>query len=311
MLSPRARLPTPLFPEGQHASPPPSPPSEGAKQLTSPEWVKAWRSFKAFGDALIYAFFQALNPWPCSNHALTPFNYQHNRYDSVEHAYLAMQAIAYQLPSVAAEILSPKYANLPKFVKTYFSKHAAVKQARQNNALKRNWTSRKPYIMRQLVLAKFEQNPEAAQALMQTKDSFMVEASPDMYWGCGHRPNSPSLYDGPANQRWGRNQLGRILMKVRDLLRARYTAQARAALPMQEGLVAYAVNREDQPLPIVPLSLPPGYAALPPLVPCSGSDRVPIQKENAPPIAGFQWQPYFGGRDEPLQPSLPGCSTWA
>ncbi len=75
--------------------------------------------------------------------------------------------------------------------------------------LRRDWESVKVSVMRDAVLAKFEQHDDLRHLLLDTGDAKLVEHTEnDDYWGDGG--------DGS-----GRNMLGRILMEVRDTLRAR------------------------------------------------------------------------------------------
>jgi len=75
--------------------------------------------------------------------------------------------------------------------------------------LRRDWESVKVNVMRDAVLAKFEQHPELADLLLSTGEAKLVEhTANDAYWGDGG--------DGG-----GRNMLGRILMQVRSQLAAR------------------------------------------------------------------------------------------
>ena len=65
---------------------------------------------------------------------------------------------------------------------------------------------------------KFRQNTEIGQALMDTGDKILVEASPyDTVWGIGLRPDDPRALD-EANW-YGQNLLGKALMQVRNSLR--------------------------------------------------------------------------------------------
>lgn len=74
--------------------------------------------------------------------------------------------------------------------------------------LRRDWESVKDGIMREAVLAKFTQHADIRAVLLATGDAVIVEDSPtDDYWGCG-------AHGG------GKNKLGRILMSVREELRA-------------------------------------------------------------------------------------------
>lgn len=78
--------------------------------------------------------------------------------------------------------------------------------------LRKDWEQIKIQVMRSIVEAKFAQNPELAQKLLDTGDAYLEEGNTwgDRIWGTvnGH----------------GANNLGKILMAVRDNLRlAKYT----------------------------------------------------------------------------------------
>lgn len=74
--------------------------------------------------------------------------------------------------------------------------------------LRPDWEAVKDGVMRTAVRAKFRQHPELRELLLATGDATIVEHTErDAYWGDGG--------DGS-----GRNMLGRILMEVRDELRA-------------------------------------------------------------------------------------------
>jgi hypothetical protein len=73
--------------------------------------------------------------------------------------------------------------------------------------LRRDWESVKVAVMHEAVRAKFSQHPELRAILLATGDARLVEHTEhDDYWGDGG--------DGR-----GRNELGRILMRVREELR--------------------------------------------------------------------------------------------
>ena len=66
--------------------------------------------------------------------------------------------------------------------------------------------------------AKFEQHPELIKALLATGDSIMAEASPkDAIWGIGI--DAAAAARTPMAQWPGRNQLGKVLMELRDEFR--------------------------------------------------------------------------------------------
>lgn len=74
--------------------------------------------------------------------------------------------------------------------------------------LRRDWESAKVGVMREAVEAKFRQHAELGALLLATEDAKLIEHTEnDDYWGDGG--------DGR-----GRNELGRILMAVRERLRS-------------------------------------------------------------------------------------------
>jgi ribA/ribD-fused uncharacterized protein len=71
-----------------------------------------------------------------------------------------------------------------------------------------DWSEVKDDVMRRAVLRKFSANKDIQDVLLSTGDAILIENAPgDYYWGCGS--------DGT-----GMNMLGRILMEVREQLRA-------------------------------------------------------------------------------------------
>jgi N-glycosidase YbiA len=72
--------------------------------------------------------------------------------------------------------------------------------------LREDWESVKDDVMREAVLAKFQQHPALVSLLLSTGDAELIEHTVnDAYWGDGG--------DGK-----GRNMLGKILMETRDKL---------------------------------------------------------------------------------------------
>lgn len=88
-------------------------------------------------------------------------------------------------------------------------KNAANMGRSRDRPLRADWEQVKDDLMRQAVLRKFETHADIGEVLLSTGDELIVENAPgDYYWGCGA--------DGS-----GKNMLGLILMKVRQILRAR------------------------------------------------------------------------------------------
>ncbi len=73
--------------------------------------------------------------------------------------------------------------------------------------IRSDWEEVKQNIMEKAVLIKFQTHFDLQKILLETGEEIIIENSPrDYYWGCGK--------DGT-----GRNELGKILMKVRAKLR--------------------------------------------------------------------------------------------
>ena len=73
--------------------------------------------------------------------------------------------------------------------------------------LRLGWESVKRDVMKGVIRAKFEQNPELREKLLATGDAELIEGNhwDDTYWGVCHNK--------------GRNELGKILVNVRSELR--------------------------------------------------------------------------------------------
>lgn len=84
---------------------------------------------------------------------------------------------------------------------------AAAKKLGNKVELRCDWNDIRDEIMRKVIRAKFEQNPDLARRLLETKDAELIEGNSwgDTYWG---------VCDGH-----GQNKLGRILMSIREELR--------------------------------------------------------------------------------------------
>lgn len=116
-------------------------------------------------------------------------------YCTVEHAYQALKFLK----------SAPEIAN--KITEAY-SAHDAQKIAYANRDKQdKNWNEVRLDIMERLLRLKLEQNPYVKKKLLQTKDYIICEDSPkDNFWGIGI-------------DRKGRNELGKLWMKLRQELR--------------------------------------------------------------------------------------------
>ncbi|WP_404789992.1 NADAR family protein [Altericista sp. CCNU0014] len=77
-----------------------------------------------------------------------------------------------------------------------------------------NWDTLKAAVMYDAVSTKFASHPDLAEVLLKTGQELIIEDSPtDSYWGCGA--------DG-----LGQNQLGKVLMRVRQELQRNLTGKS-------------------------------------------------------------------------------------
>jgi len=104
-----------------------------------------------------------------------------------------------------------KFAGTPhvEAVRRAASPMIAARMGRsRQRPLRDDWEQAKDDVMRRVVLAKFTQNAEIRAILLATGDEEIIEnTTRDYYWGCGTKGT-------------GQNMLGRILMEVRERLRA-------------------------------------------------------------------------------------------
>lgn len=83
-----------------------------------------------------------------------------------------------------------------------------AKQLGRKASLPNKWHEEKKYLMLEIVTAKFSQNPDSREKLLETGEKMLVELNTwgDTYWGAAIETGE------------GLNMLGRILMHVRSSL---------------------------------------------------------------------------------------------
>jgi ribA/ribD-fused uncharacterized protein len=113
-------------------------------------------------------------------------------------------------------------ADNPKHVKSWSTKEFAYFRRHPEDPRRKHWTNTRDEIMFQIVKAKFEGCASARQTLLATGQAFLAELSPsDDHWGVNERITPQQLDQRVVERRpfRGHNQLGRILMAVREILR--------------------------------------------------------------------------------------------
>ena len=126
-----------------------------------------------------------------SNFYEVPVYYEY-LYDSAEAAYQAQKCV--------------KFDDLYAFTK--YSPSQAKKMGKKLE-VRPDWAEVKVPLMRDIVFAKFAQNPELAERLIATGDSNIIEENywHDTFWGVDEKTGE------------GQNYLGKILMETRDKLK--------------------------------------------------------------------------------------------
>lgn len=124
-----------------------------------------------------------------SNFWMCPVTYEGLTYPSAEHAY---QAAKSNRPDIREAFADIKTAGL-------------VKKLGQQIDIRSDWECVKINIMRRIVEAKFEQNPDLMEKLLATKPHELIEGN---WWG--------DRFWGKDELGQGRNELGKILMAIRD-----------------------------------------------------------------------------------------------
>ena len=130
--------------------------------------------------------------YPFSNFSSFAVKWKGKNWPTSEHAFQAAHFFK-TAPALAKKVYKAKSA------------HDAYKLAKANaNKAPKNWHEIKTVIMEDIVRHKLKQNSYVMHKLMQTGERLIVEDSPkDNFWGWGLKRN-------------GRNELGKIWMKIRD-----------------------------------------------------------------------------------------------
>jgi ribA/ribD-fused uncharacterized protein len=139
-----------------------------------------------------------------SNMAEYPVQIEDQRYPTVEHYFQAEKARTFNDKEILEQIM-----------KTPSAKAVKALGKKVKNFIKEKWDVERLDIMKRGVRAKFVQHPELHKQLMETGTKKIGDADArDLYWGIGTSENT----DKSKNpEKWkGQNQLGKILMGLRD-----------------------------------------------------------------------------------------------
>ena len=155
-------------------------------------------------------FYKLSDPYGCfSNFSPHPIEVDGLDWQTVEHYYQAQKFVATENEELIQVI---RDAQTPM--------EAAQIGRDRTLKLRCDWEEVKQQVMWQGVLTKFLTHTDIQAILLDTGDRLIVEDSPtDYYWGCGQ-------------DKTGQNQLGKILMNVRQEIRQRL--QRKLSFPKRE-----------------------------------------------------------------------------
>lgn len=152
----------------------------------------------------------------------TVFKLDDVEYKSAEHAFQAIKAKTFGDEEHFKKILKAKSAQS--------AKSFGRKVEKFDDKI---WNEKKEDVMRQILRAKFSQNPEIRKKLLDTGDKILAEANPrDNYWGIG-TSSTTSIAKNPSKWK-GENKLGKLLMELREELRAEDEADEAAMEEKEE-----------------------------------------------------------------------------
>lgn len=114
-----------------------------------------------------------------------------------------------EFPSAENAFQAAKHANLAEREKFTTLTPRQAKQLGKRVPLRPDWEGRKRAVMHNILIHKFDENPELLTKLMDTGATVLIETNTwhDNYWGDCQCPKCAGIR--------GQNHLGRILMRLR------------------------------------------------------------------------------------------------
>ncbi len=165
-------------------------------------------------DENMVGFFHEDEEYGCfSNWYPAEFDYAREHYKNVEQYMMYQKVMMFRQYELADKIMkTDDPSECKKIGRTHFPEF--------NSEL---WDKTCKTIVKRGVRAKFLQNKELLELLLGTGNKLLAECSPfDKKWGIGIDINDPDRFD--ASKWKGSNLLGRVLMEVREELRAEMLA---------------------------------------------------------------------------------------
>lgn len=159
-----------------------------------------WRSYHRVDSLTIFGFFDEYRF--LSNFHLCSVLYDGVMWPSSEHAYMAAKCFK-KFENGTCFYDKTKYKDITNM------SCAQVKRWGEGVVLRDDWENVKTNLMYSICLDKFTRNTDIRKKLNETENKTLIEANDwgDSYWG----------FDVKKNK--GKNYLGQVLMKVRDVMK--------------------------------------------------------------------------------------------
>lgn len=142
-----------------------------------------------------------------SNHYVREFKVNGNTFSCVEQYMMAQKALIFRDFETFNKVMNSK--------NPVEMKHLG-REVKNFNAEK--WDGVKVKVVKRAVMAKFSQNWDLRELLLETGDKLIAESNPmDRVWGIGICKSDKDVMN--KMEEWGENLLGKIMMEVREELK--------------------------------------------------------------------------------------------
>lgn len=166
-----------------------------------------------------------------SNHAECNIEYKGKVFKSSEHLYLWDKALFLGYEKVAEDIFKARHAGAAK----------AIAKKKLEGKETDEWFEISEQRMCDTVALKAKQCPTFRNALIETQDAILAEATWDTFWATGF---GIYITEHTLPKFWGRNTLGKILMDLREDLRRSQKTAPKQQVPNEKN--EQTVNKEKE-----------------------------------------------------------------
>ena len=164
---------------------------------------------------------------PLSNHHPAPFKLDNLKYNCTEQFLMKEKALLFQDEITAHKIMvSSDPVEQKRLGKTV---------ERSPKYSERTWHNYAPKAMEKALQAKFTQNPGLGDWLLKTGDKQLIEGTRDKYWGIGLHLQHKDILVPQAWAHDSENVMGKLLMKVRTVLRDKQSIRQSILGPISQS----------------------------------------------------------------------------